>query len=348
MKYLLLPFAFIYNVVTTVRNFLYDHKILFFTPQQFDVYTIVVGNLSVGGTGKTPFIEYLIRFLHTKYKVATLSRGYGRITKGVIIANKKNATAANIGDEPMQFFTKFYPKIYVVVGEERTIAIPHLLSKHAETQIVLLDDAFQHRKVKPDLNILLTDYHHLFFKDHLLPMGRLRESRRGAKRANILIVTKCPDDISYKMEYIRQKAKKYLSIKSKFVYFTGIKYGTPTPMSEKQRPFDFSNKIVLVTGIANAVPIKKHVAENYSLAQHLEFADHYQYKNEDFVKINASCEKITDLRKCILTTEKDIMKWMDDDVQKYLGDLPVFYLPIETYFIENEASFQKMVLKGLK
>ncbi|MFN0049303.1 MAG: tetraacyldisaccharide 4'-kinase [Cytophagales bacterium] len=347
MKYLLYPFSVIYFLITSLRNFLFDHSLFFFKPQKFDVYTVCVGNLSVGGTGKTPFIEYLVRLLADKYKVATLSRGYGRRTKGIIVATKES-TALEIGDEPAQFLHKFHPKIHVVVGEERTIAIPHLLSRFAETQVILLDDAFQHRKVSADFNIVLTDYHKLFFKDFLLPMGRLRESRTGINRANAIVVTKCPEDISYKMEYIRKKIQPYIAKEGIPIFFTSIKYGNPISIDPENSKFDSTNKIVLVTGIANAAPLKKYVSKYLKLFSHLEFGDHHQYSGLDFEKIISKFKLIKSPQKCILTTEKDMMKWLDEHTRQLLTNIPVFYIPIEMHFIENEPQFQSLVLKGLK
>ncbi len=347
MKFLLFPFSLIYFLVTSFRNFLYDNRILHFKPQEFDVHSISVGNLSVGGTGKTPVIEYLVGLFYHKYKVATLSRGYGRKTKGIILANA-NSTATEIGDEPKQFLHKFYPKIKVMVAEERSIAIPRLLSKHPETQVVLLDDAFQHRKAKPTLNILLSDYNLLFFRDYLLPMGRLRESRAGVNRADAIVITKCPEDVGYKMEYIRQKLKRFIDIEAKPVFFTGMKYGTPLDIFEPNLPFDFSSKIILVTGIAQAKPLKKYISDNFTLASHLEFSDHHNYSHNDFAKIFEKFREEKSSRKCIVTTEKDMMKWMESDIKRHLANIPVFYIPIVIYFLENEAQFQKLVMKGLK
>lgn len=347
MKFLLFPFSFIYFLITSFRNYLYDNKIGIYKPQEFDVYSVAVGNLTVGGTGKTPVIEYLIRLLYKKYKVATLSRGYGRKTKGVIITDK-DANAEQIGDEPMQFHHKFYPEIHVVVGEERSLAIPRLLYTHPETQVVLLDDAYQHRKVKPKLNILLTDYHRLFFKDYLLPVGRLRESRSGAARADVIVVTKCPQEIGYKKEYIKKKLQAYVNTKKVPVFFTGIKYGLPIDIFDPDLIFDFSSDVILVSGIAQSAPLEKYVNENFKMATHLKFSDHHNYSHTDFSNIFNKYRTLKSNRKCILTTEKDIMKWMQSDMKRHLANIPVFYLPIEIYFLENESQFQSFVMKGLK
>lgn len=192
---LLFPFSALYDAATRLRNHLYDigtKPVI-----HFETITVSVGNLAVGGTGKSPMVEYLVRLLKGQYKVATLSRGYGRKTKGFILASEQS-TAASIGDEPMQFYRKFGAEVAVAVGEERAIAIPEILFHHSDTEVIILDDAFQHRKVGRDLNILLTAYHSPFFKDHVLPAGRLREARKGAHRADIVVVTKCPPTLDEK------------------------------------------------------------------------------------------------------------------------------------------------------
>ena len=192
LKILLYPFSLLYGLVMWTRNRLYDNKVL--NAVEFDLPVIAVGNLSVGGTGKTPHVEYLIRLLKDRFHIATLSRGYNRRTKGYLLADE-NSTASQLGDEPMQFHQK-YPDISVCVGEERMLAIPQLLMERPDTQTILLDDAFQHRSVKPGMNIMITDYSRRFTKDHVVPFGRLREGRKGYERANCIIVSKCPPHLS--------------------------------------------------------------------------------------------------------------------------------------------------------
>ena len=189
LRILLFPFSWLYYLITQIRNRLYDRGLK--PSVKFELPVICVGNLTVGGTGKTPMIEHLIRLLQNRFKVATLSRGYGRATKGIRIAGPSE-NASTIGDEPFQFYTKFGKRITVAVGEERALAIPTILQECSDTQIILLDDGFQHRKVSPGFSILLTDYHRPFYNDFLLPSGRLRESRWGAERADVIVVTKCP------------------------------------------------------------------------------------------------------------------------------------------------------------
>jgi tetraacyldisaccharide 4'-kinase len=291
-------------------------------------------------------VEYLVRLLQKKYKVATLSRGYGRKTKGFILANE-HSNAIQIGDEPFQYYHKFGNKIHVVVGEERSVAIPKLLSQKPETQVVILDDAYQHRWVKPHLNILLTDYNHLFFKDYLLPFGRLRESRKGAKRADIIIITKCPDNISYKKEYIKMKLSSYITKEKVPVFFTNIKYGIPKPVFNNKFLFDQEWSIILFSGLANADMLRDFVKENYKLLHEIEFGDHHEYQKKDLENIIQTFKSIESSQKCLLTTEKDMVKLLTEESRAYLEEFPIFYLPIEVSFLENELSFQKIILKVL-
>ncbi|HWA32656.1 MAG TPA: tetraacyldisaccharide 4'-kinase, partial [Cyclobacteriaceae bacterium] len=207
VRLLLYPFAALYNLATTVRNYLYDigHKPSF----EFDTPVIAIGNLNVGGSGKTPMVEYLVSLLKEHYKVATLSRGYRRETKGYRIATESD-TVRQIGDEPMQLFRKFGKEVNVVVGEDRVLAIPNILQEFPETNVIVLDDALQHRSVRARLSILVTDCAHPFYDDFVLPFGRLRESRRGAKRSDIIVVSKCPGDIVYeKRRAMTQSIQRY-------------------------------------------------------------------------------------------------------------------------------------------
>ena len=218
-RFLLLPFALLYGLAIIIRNWLFDMKII--RSATFNFPLICVGNLSVGGTGKSPMVEYLVEALKNDYKVATLSRGYKRKTKGYALANAAT-TALEIGDEPMQFHTKF-PDVAIAVGEERLVAIPQLLHDKPDTQVIILDDAFQHRYVNAGLNILLTDCSHLFYNDWFLPSGDLRDQRRSYKRAQIIIITKCPPQLS---EEEKNKIAKRIHITTKqqlFFYFHGIR-----------------------------------------------------------------------------------------------------------------------------
>ncbi len=246
---ILYPLTIIYTLITTFRNHLFN--INYSRSFNYDIMTISVGNLSVGGTGKTPMVEYLIRLLKTQYSIATLSRGYKRKSKGFLIANDQS-TVQDLGDEPYQFHTKFNNEITVAVGENRSLAIPKILMEHAETQVILLDDAYQHRTVTPDFNLLLSQYSSPFFNDYVLPSGYLRETRSGAKRADAILITKCPLDlvVSERKETI-DSIKKYATPDIP-IFFSAINYGMPIAFSPG---YKFSGNVVLFAGLANIRPL---------------------------------------------------------------------------------------------
>lgn len=343
LKIVLYPFAVIYDLVTRFRNHLYniDYKKSF----RFDVVTINVGNLSVGGTGKTPMIEYLIRLLHKDFTLATLSRGYGRKTKGFRLASKED-TAATIGDEPYQFHLKYGEDIKVAVGEERAFAIPKILFEVRETEIILLDDAYQHRSVDPHINILLTDYNHPFFKDYLLPAGRLREARKGAQRADIIIVTKCPDElIRADRDSIRKEIDQYSKPGSP-VFFTTVRYGTALLVTNNQH-HRLTNDVILFTGIANSKPLVQYVSAHFNLIKHISYSDHYAYKSEDIMMLKREVEQAgKDVS--LLTTEKDSVRLLYSDLRLLVEQLPFFYLPITVELLEGQATFEKMIMNRIR
>ncbi len=341
LKLLLLPFALLYKTITDFRNHLYN--IGYKRSIKFDRYVIGVGNLTVGGTGKTPFVELLIRLLKTKFNLAVLSRGYGRKTKGFRLASKQD-NANTLGDEPFQYFTKYGNEIAVTVGEERALAIPELLFNKEDVNLIILDDAFQHRSVTPNFNILLNDYHRPFYKDHVLPMGLLRESRKHANRADIVVVTKCPDNLQEsEMIEIEREIKKY-SGEDTPVYFTGIRYLEPVSIYG-DRPI--ANSIFLFSGIANYKPLESFVSGQYDLLGHKIFPDHYVYKPQDLKTLIGNFQGYEKMDKSFLTTEKDMVRLLSMEEQ-ILENYPVFYLPIELYFLKNEDSFAKILLSGIE
>lgn len=332
LRILLFPFAIAYDAVTSIRNRLYDTGAK--PGATFDMAVISVGNLSAGGTGKTPMIEYLIGLLAGEAHIATLSRGYGRSTKGIRIAADTD-DASTIGDEPFQFYRKFKDRVVVAVGEERAYAIPHILDRHPDISVILLDDAFQHRRVRPSFQILLTDYNHLFVNDYLLPAGRLRESRRGAARADVIVVTKCPPNVADdKMIAISSAIRKY---SDKAVFFTAIGYGELKPAG-KVSPYKPRN-VVLVSGIADPVPLEKYIRKNYNLTRHFAFADHHTYTENDVRRI---CDVASKAKAVVVTTEKDLVK-LDAESFSNAG-VPLFFLPIEIHFLKNGKEFDEMVL----
>lgn len=318
---LLFPFGFVYWVITYLRNVFYDYGIL--KSYKIPMKSIVVGNLSVGGTGKTPHIEYLIRLLSEK-KIATLSRGYGRNTKGFILADEK-VDATTIGDEPFQFYTKF-SNISVAVEGNRTNGIQQLETL-VNPEVVLLDDAFQHRKVTAGFYVLLTDYSHLFSDDFILPFGNLREPSMGKKRADLIIVTKCPNDISdIAKEKIRQKLKVEVP-----VYFSHIVYDEFVYNSiDKLELKTIEKPKLLVAGIANPTSFINEVkAENDEV---LLFSDHHEFTNQEIEQIKTKAQD-----RIIITTEKDYMR-----LKGKIEDDQLYFLPIKVA-IDDSSDFDKKI-----
>lgn len=325
LLFLFYPIALLYGFIMFVRNKFYDWGL--FKSTSFNFPVISVGNLTVGGTGKTPHVEYLINLLSKEFKIATLSRGYGRETSGFIVASK-DSSFREVGDEPVQFSQKFN-KLLVAVDEDRVHGIRKIINDYPSTQVILLDDAFQHRAVKPGLSILLTDFHNLYAEDYPLPVGRLREFRSAAKRADIIIVTKFPKILS--PISVRQitgvlKPKTYQKL-----YFSYIKYGELKPMQGIEAstlPEKISSALVFA-GIANMYPLIEHVRLMINSVEILEFSDHHKYTHRDLQKIKDAFEDIFSKNKIIITTEKDAMRLGFPEIPGILADLPIFYIPIE-------------------
>ncbi|MEM6722230.1 MAG: tetraacyldisaccharide 4'-kinase [Bacteroidota bacterium] len=328
LRLILLPFSVVYGAVVFVRNWLFDNDYLKSTSYDFPV--ICVGNLSVGGTGKSPMIEYLIRSLKDTHKVATLSRGYKRKTKGFLLADA-STTAADIGDEPLQFYHKFKDEIQVAVEAERTVGIETLRNLEHAPEVILLDDAFQHRKVTAGFQILLTPFYDLYANDFMLPAGNLREPISGAKRADVIIVTKCPKEISAEAQTkIQQKLRPKANQE---VFFTTIAYSkTVQSDTEEVLLTDWKgSEFILITGIANPKPLLEHLNDQALQYTHLKYADHYDFSESDIETIQQKAGN-----KKMLTTEKDFMR-----LQGSLENL--YYLPIQVEFLQKETVFQKKV-----
>lgn len=302
---------------------------------------ICVGNLSVGGTGKSPMVELLIRSLKDKYKIATLSRGYKRKTKGYALADEYT-TALDIGDEPMQFHVNF-PDVPVAVGEERLDAISQLLHDKPDREVIILDDAFQHRAIKAGLNILLTDYNNLFTKDFYLPTGDLRDLKSSYKRAEVLVVTKCKADLS-KDE--RQRIVKEINVKPyQDIFFTSLEYGELYKIfSVEKLKLDQSTEVLLVSGIANPKPLKAMLEEHSSSYHLIQFPDHHIFSIDDLKEIKNRFEKIETNNKIILTTEKDAVRL--DNFKKEIGSLPFFVIPVKHHFLFNEGEKFDALIHG--
>lgn len=339
LRLLLFPVALLYGFVVKLRNFLYDVKII--KSVSFNFPVINVGNLAVGGTGKSPMVEYLLRLLLKDYKVATLSRGYKRKTIGYALANSKT-TAIDIGDEPMQFHTKF-PEAYVAVGEERAIAIPQILYDRPDTEVLILDDALQHRAVEAGLNILLTEYGNLFTEDVFLPTGSLRDARSGYKRAQIIIVTKCPADLSgQQREAVISKIR---PLPDQQIFFSSIRYRKPYHiLNGNNIELNKQTNVLLLCAIANPKPIKAYLEKEAATVLELYYRDHYIFLIDDLKYIITQFENMDGENKIIMVTEKDAMRLTK--FSDLLTNLPVYVLPIEPAFLFNEAEQFNLLIKN--
>lgn len=334
LRFLLFPFAIVYDAITSIRNLFFNYGIL--KEHKFDIPVIVVGNLSVGGTGKTPQIEYLVRLLQENYKVAVLSRGYKRKTKGFIWVDS-NHTAKDVGDEPLQYFRKF-ENIAVAVDANRVHGIKQL-QKEVNPDVILLDDAYQHRKVKAGFSIVLTKYNDLFLNDYLLPTGNLRESRKGVKRSDVILVTKCPENLAIeKQESIKRQLAKY----EKPVFFTSISYATSLKGSTTITIDKLKNvTVLLITGIANPKPMLTFLSKKEINYTHLKYPDHHHFSEQEIQKIKDQFDVIEAKEKMIITTEKDYMR-----LKYRLNNLT--YLPIATNFITHQKDFDNLLIECIK
>jgi len=342
---ILLPISMIYGIVTLIRNLLFNIGV--FRQKKHPVTVISVGNLSMGGTGKTPFVEYLILHLKDLYKLATLSRGYGRNTKGFRLGDK-NSTANMIGDEPQQYLNKF-DHILVAVDGRRNRGVKKLLEKESDLDVIILDDAFQHRWIKPDLSILLTDFHQLYHKDFVFPSGSLREFRYNSRRADIVIVTKTPVVLS---PITRRRITNEMMLKPyQKLLFTKIDYdGFVSWQGRKKlnKPPQVST-IILFTGIANSYPLQDYLKRNCTELVVISFPDHHHFKEKDIQLILDTYHDQFTNNKLLVTTEKDIQRLDICSKNEALKELPLYYIPIHISFHhddeqELENSLQNLLL----
>ena len=339
---LLLPFSVLYWIGTSVRNGLYNTGIM--RSQSFNIPIINVGNLTVGGTGKSPHIMYLIDLLKNEKLIGTLSRGYGRKTSGFLIANY-SSKVYEIGDEPMQFFQRFKNRILIAVCEDRVFGAQKLI-EHYNAEAILLDDAYQHRAIKSGFNIMLTDFNQLYYKDFLLPAGDLRESRSGVKRADIIIVTKCPDQISE--EKFKEISSKIKLRSHQQLFFSKIIYSNKliSKLDEIEKSAWKNLNVILVTGIAKTEGLVKFVEQNFANVLHLEYPDHHNFSQSEIEYIYTryeSTEGRSRFDKIILTTEKDYMRLMEESMIK--EDL--YYIPI-SIDINDKEKFNQTILEYVK
>lgn len=341
----LLPLAAVYRAITGLRNHLYD--IGSRRSFRFETFVIGVGNLSAGGSGKTPMVEYLADWLAQRYRVAVLSRGYGRSTRGFRIAGPDD-DARSIGDEPFQMHVKFGDRILVAVGEDRALAIPEILYHRGDTQIILLDDAFQHRRVSPQINLLLTSYQRPFFSDCVLPAGMLRESRANAVRADAVVMTKCPDTLTgEKMDELREKMAVYTRPGTE-IFFAGIQYLAVRPVfGDEHGP---GREAFAFSGIAQPGPLLEYLGAHFRVAGFRRFPDHQPYDLNFLRKrvlepyLKAGGPELT-----LITTEKDAARIRRlPGAADLFGGIPLFYLPVKMKFLEDEALFKDMMLAKIR
>lgn len=342
MKILLAPISWLYAIVLHIRHKLFDWGIL--KSKSFSVPTICVGNLALGGTGKTPHTEYLIRLLQDKFKVAVLSRGYGRKTKGYVLA-KQDTGFEEIGDEPMQYHSKFND-IYVAVDENRCEGVKKLMAFAPDTGVILLDDAYQHRQIKPGLNILLTEYYNNYKKDMLVPAGTLRDVKSAAKRADIIIVTKSPRVL---LPYDKRdiinviKAKPYQKI-----FFTYIDFQKLTPITSAAKATNLQDikSVYLFCGIANPYPLEDYLNRKYNTLITNYYSDHHHYTDTDIRVILDGFNSVIGKNKIIVTTEKDLMRLTKASYMNKFEDVPLFTIPIEVRFNDKneEEIFNNLII----
>ena len=342
MKRLLAPLSWLYAIVLGIRHWLYDCGIL--KSKSFSVPTICVGNLALGGTGKTPHTEYLIRLLKDIANVAVLSRGYGRKSTGFILADE-NTPYKQIGDEPLQYHLKFN-NITVAVDEDRCEGVSNLMRLEQTPDVILLDDAYQHRKIKPGLNILLTEYYNIYKKDMLVPAGNLRDIKSAAKRADIIIVTKSPRVL---LPYDKRDVVSVINARPyQKVFFTYIDFQKLTPINQiaKDTPLQNMKSVYLFCGIANPYPLEDYLKRKYNTLITNYFGDHHSFTDNDIDMILSGYDGVIGKNKIIVTTEKDLMRLTNSSYINRFDNVPLFTIPIEVRFNDEkeEETFNNLIL----
>lgn len=348
---LLYPFSILYRIVTDIRNLLYNTGI--FHSEEFDLPVICIGNITVGGTGKTPHAEYLIDLLRKEFKVALLSRGYKRKSKGFRIVSH-SSSAAETGDEPLQVFLKF-PDIIVAVDRDRAKGIRTILKEHPETEVIILDDGFQHRKIKPGLSILLMDFNRLITRDHLMPYGNLRENRNNRKRADVIVVSKTPETFSG--SDIKNITREVLWNERQKLFFTSILYLDLIPLFKGSAPEKpglrqqnrENHGAVLVTGIASPGSFKTFLEKYFEEIIHLDFPDHHFFYEKDLEKILKALKDLKSEKKIVITTEKDAIRLreftnIDDSLKRSFYNMPVEVSILK----EKKNEFDNMIIEYVR
>lgn len=348
VRFLLAPLSWLYALVIWIRHFMFDMGIL---PQKSYRFPVIsIGNIALGGTGKTPHTEYIVRLLlEEKINTAILSRGYGRKTKGFLKADEQHSDASSLGDEPAQFFHEFSGDIQIVVDGNRREGIEKLMKLENPPEVILLDDAMQHRYVKPGLSILLTDYRNLYVDDHIVPYGGLRDLKSASKRANIIVVTKTEKVLSPIIK--RYLLKKLNPEKYQRVYFSYFNYGKLISVANfKKKEWDKKySVIILFTGIANPYPIKGYLRSYCRELITIVFPDHHVFKEKDLELIRKKFDDQFTKKKLIVTTEKDAMRLVNSPYLRILEDLPLYYLPIEVKFHgDDERAFNNQIINYVR
>ena len=342
LRWLLFPFSILYGLVVMIRNWCYDGGIL--KSQSFKTPVICVGNLDIGGAGKSPMTEYLVRLFKNKYKVATLSRGYGRETKGYLLADA-DSTPAQIGDEPAQFKHKF-PEITVAVCEKRVEGIQHLLHDH---NLIILDDAYQHRAVKPGFSILLFDYNRINNPRFLIPAGNMREPMSGRWRADVIVVSKCPEQLSGdEQAYIEERIS---PLPYQSLFFTSVSYLSMQDLAGNRTDtvLDEDTTVFLLTGIAGPKPLVQHIKKYTSKVVHYNYPDHHRFSLKNISKLADEFSACTAQKKMIITTEKDAQRLFEHELQPVVKELPIQVLPIGIRFLDKGGQqFDQLVTEYVR
>ena len=341
---ILYPFSIIWRLITDIRNFLYNSKIL--KSHKFDIPVICIGNITVGGTGKTPHSEYLIELLRRKFSIALLSRGYKRKTKGFRFA-VPGSGIADIGDESLQISRKF-PDITVAVDGDRVRGVKNILAGKPETEVIILDDGYQHRRITPGLSILLSDFGRPLSGDYLLPYGDLRESAGNINRADVILITKTPENLSVDEQRLSESPPGRLS--GQKVFYTALRYLDPVPVSDKLSPGSLTFNlpecgILLITGIANPKPLYDHLHKSCKEIIHLLFGDHHNFTRRDIEKINYARNSLGTERKYVFTTEKDAVRLRElPGIDEQLLSA-LYYIPVEIRFLyDKEEEFNNLII----
>ncbi len=343
---LLYPIALIYGLITGIRNFLYNSSIL--SSVEFHLPVICVGNITVGGTGKTPHTEYIAGLLRENFRVATLSRGYKRKTRDFRVA-MSSSLVSEIGDEPLQIFRK-YPDIMVAVDRNRVHGVNKILEQNPDTDVIILDDGFQHRRITPGFSVLLSDFDRLIVSDHMMPYGNLRESRGNMRRADIILITKSPENLSAIQR--RLIVKEVNKAPYQNLYFTTVIYKDPLPLFNSSEsgisPFlseSAGSGIVLVTGIANPRPLLDYLQKKFSEIIHIPFPDHHYFRKEDILAISSAYNALKSPVKYLFTTEKDAVRLREfTNIAEPIRSA-FYYIPIGIFFLnDDKEEFDNMII----